>query len=112
MAAVTTKGNRAKLTTFNIWEKDGIIGYKTDTIAGIVYVNFVWCKVCARNEKEILQHPKCKGAMKDAMLRFVKGTNNVTKFAVLRHLNGEVHKIALNIDNANKPPEDRLNFYL
>ena len=39
--------------------------------------------------------------MKDAILRFVKGTNNVTKFAVLRHLNWEVHK--------NKPPEDRLN---
>ena len=89
MAANTTKGNRIKLTTFNTWEKGGVMGHETETDAvGIVYVNFVWCIVCARNKKQILQHPKCKGAMKEAMVRFAKGTNNVTKFAVVRHLNG------------------------
>ena len=60
------------------------MGSKTETdVDGIECVTFVWCLVCAKNEKQILQHPKCRGAMKEAMSRFAKDTNNVMKLQSL-----------------------------
>ena len=51
-------------------------------------------------KKKLRSKNRSKGGyIIDAMARFAKGTNNVTKFAVVRHLNGEAHKIALGIEN-------------
>ena len=51
------KDSKVGLLTFKEWEKDGVIGYKTVNIDHQEFVNFVWCKVCARNKDALLQHP-------------------------------------------------------
>ena len=51
------KGSKVDLLTFKEWGKDGVIGYKTVNIDHREFVNFVWCKVCARNKDALLQHP-------------------------------------------------------
>ena len=45
-----SKGNNVDLVTFKKWGKDDIIGYKTVSVENREFVNFVWCKVCARNK--------------------------------------------------------------
>ena len=89
------KGNFVKLKTFQSWGKCNIIGHKTVLKDGITYVNFIWCKVCAKNESVIKADKSCKGEVAEAMLQFVKGMSNVTKHTVMRHLQGKAHKIAI-----------------
>ena len=59
-AAQGQKGNKVKLLTFN---------------DGISYVNFIWCKVCARNSN-----------VKNSVKTFINGTNGVPKHSVDRQL--------------------------
>ena len=104
------KGNRVRLSTFNSWGKNEIIGKKVvKDNEGSEYVNFVWCLVCTRNKKAILEDKSCKGKMKDSMMMFVEGTNNVTKFAVMRHLTGKAHDISLKTEE-RKDETDRQDF--
>jgi hypothetical protein len=73
----SSKGNRVKLSTFSSWGKGNIIGRKTETDEhGTQNVTFVWCLVCCRNEKSILADPKCKGKMREEMMKYVTGTNS------------------------------------
>ena len=46
-----------KLCTFLSWGCSGIIGHKEVVGNGVVFVNFVWCKLCAKNKNCVLQHP-------------------------------------------------------
>ena len=95
----TIKGNAVKLKTFCSWQKSNIIGYKTEEKVGVTYVNFLWCKVCARNEAIIRADKACKGEVADSMLQYVKGTNNVTKHTIMRHFNRKAHRIAVDHEN-------------
>ena len=103
-----TKGNAVKLSTFKSWGKSDIIGHKTIKENECDYVNFVWCRVCARNKDFLLQDPSCKGEMKIAVLSYVNGTNFVTKHSVTRHLTGKIHAKALDHEG-KKNKVDRLN---
>ena len=47
--------------------------------------------------------------MRDDMLKYIRGTNSVSKYNVFRHLNGNTHTIALNAESSKKS-EERLNF--
>ena len=47
--------------------------------------------------------------MRDDMLKYIRGTNSVSKYNVFRHLNGNAHTIALNAESSKKS-EERLNF--
>ncbi len=77
-----SKGNRVELRTFLNYGKSEIIGYKTEDSEGRKYVNFIWCKVCARNKDGILSHPTLRGNTKTSALAFINGTNVVTKHQV------------------------------
>ena len=76
------KGNKIELKTFNSYGKSNIIGYKTIAEEGRTYVNFIWCKVCARNKDAILKDPTIKGSIKTSAKEFIDGTNVVTKHQV------------------------------
>ena len=49
---------------------------------GISYVNYVWCKICAKNKECTKQEPSVKGASKNVADVFIDGTNYVTKHTV------------------------------
>ena len=78
----TIKGNRVKLCTFLSWGVSGIIGHKEVIENGVVFVNFVWCKLCGKNITCVLQHPSVKGASKKAADCFIDGTTFVSKHTV------------------------------
>ena len=48
------KSNSFELKTFKSYGVDEIIGFKTEEEDGRTYVDFIWHKVCARNEEGIL----------------------------------------------------------
>ena len=74
------KGNRVELGTFKSWGKEGIIGYKTEESNSKIYVNFIWCKVCAKYKSQIVS--AVKGSAQAAALSFINGTNFVSKHTV------------------------------
>ena len=49
--------------TFLSYGKSDILGlgYKTEQVNGRVYVNFCWCKVCAKNKDVIIQNTTLRG---------------------------------------------------
>ena len=102
------KGSKVELSTFLSWGKESIIGYKTENVDNRVFVNFAWCKICERNKNAIFVHPNCKGPVKKSVLAYIEGTNYVSKHNVHRHLEGEGHRIVLQIERA-KPTADRIN---
>ena len=60
-----TKGNSVELKTFKSYGVDEILGFKTEEKDGQTYMNFIWFKVCARNEEGIIKkHPKLQGNTK------------------------------------------------
>ena len=84
------KGSKVDLLTFKEWGKDGVIGYKTVNIDHREFVNFVWCKVCARNKDALLQHPN------ELRLSTVQ-----SKF-IFRKKSGEVDRAILNQQRSKK----------
>ena len=102
---MSTKGHKIALSTFKSWGKEEIIGYKSECIDGKTSVNFVYCKVCARNKEAISSHPSCKGEARKSMLNYVNGTTFVTKHTVIRHLSSRAHSIALESERS-KPQEE------
>ena len=104
----SSKGNKVKLKTFLSWQKANILGYKTEVKEGVTYVNYVWCKVCARNEHVIKSDKSCKGEVGVSILQFVRGTNNITKHSVLRHFTSNAHKIAVEHEST-KSQEQRIS---
>lgn len=95
MATSKSKGNRVELRTFQNYGKSDIIGYKTEELDGKEYVNFIWCKVCARNKAGILSHPSLRGNTKKSAVAFIDGTNVVTKHQVDVYILSDCHKIFL-----------------
>ena len=75
-----------------------------------LYVTFVWCKICSRNKDALFIDPNCKGStsVKNALKAYVEGTNNVTKQIIIRHLVGEAHRLALDIEKS-KPDVERIS---
>ena len=55
----TTQHVVIELRTFLSYAKSDILGlgYKTEQVNGRVYVNFCWCKVCAKNKDGIYKIP-------------------------------------------------------
>ena len=73
-----TKGNRVELNTFLKYGKADVIGYKTENYNGKTYVNFIWCKICARNKNEILGSSTLRGPTKKSAMSFIDGTNEAS----------------------------------
>ena len=96
LVMAATKGNQIELRTFLSYGKSDILGYKTEEVNGRVYVNFCWCKVCAKNKDGILQNPTVRGNTKSFALAFINGTNVVTKYQAF-----------LSVNDKNWSPEER-----
>ena len=47
------KGNKVQLSTFLKWDVYDIFGHKIIEEGGSKFVNFVWCKLCAKTGIEI-----------------------------------------------------------
>ena len=47
------KGNKVQLSTFLKWDVHDIFGHKIIEEGGSKFVNFVWCKLCAKTGIEI-----------------------------------------------------------
>ena len=52
------------LQTFETYETNNVIGYKTINIEGKIMVNFAWYKLCAKHKNIIYNNPKCKRSAK------------------------------------------------
>ena len=63
--------------------------------------------MCKENKAAILQHPNCKGPVKDSVLAYVNGMNFVTKHSVMRHKSDEGHSLALACEKS-KPKEEAI----
>ena len=74
-------GNKVELQTF-ISRNFEEFGFKILEENGISYVNYVWCKICAKNKECIKQDLSVKGASKNVADIFIDGTNYVTKHTV------------------------------
>ena len=74
-------GNKVELQTF-ISRNFEEFGFKILEENGISYVNYVWCKICAKNKECIKQDLSVKGASKNVADIFTDGTNYVTKHTV------------------------------
>ena len=68
-------GNKVKLQAFKSWNFEEF-GFKILKENGISYVNYVRCKICAKNK----QVPSVKGESKNVADVFTDGTNYVTKY--------------------------------
>ena len=105
MSTKTTKGNKVQLSTFLKWNVSDVVGYTTNEENGNTYVVTVYCKVCARNKEAALK--SCKGPIKEAVMRFIDGTNFVTNHSVTKHLSKAAHMDACKAEN-EKPVGERI----
>ena len=74
------KGNSVELKTFKSYGVENILGYKTEEKNGRTFVNFIWCKVCARNKEGFKKHPKLKGNTKTSAMAFVWDSDDGDEF--------------------------------
>ena len=66
-SSITRTGNSVSLDTFQNWRKENIFGYKTfKDSKGQTMVNFIWCKLCAKYEKEIMNSSSIRGSARTA----------------------------------------------
>ena len=73
------------LKTFQTYETNNVIGYKTINIEGKIMVNFAWYRLCAKCKNTIYNNPKCKGNAKKSAEVYIRGANNITKWSIDRH---------------------------
>ena len=59
MASSGIKGNMVKLQTFMKLGVNNVFGHKTKECDSIIYVNEVYCKVCARNKHAVTRSIFC-----------------------------------------------------
>ena len=71
-----------KLQTFLKWGVGDVFDHKVKEIDSVVYVNEIWCKVCAKNKEVIMRNVDVKGATKSSAERFINSTTNITNDAV------------------------------
>ena len=69
------KGNSVELKTFKSYGVDEILGLKMEEKDGRTYVNFIWCKICTKNEEGIKKLPKLRGNTKMLAILNTKACN-------------------------------------
>eukprot|EP00117_Sycon_ciliatum_P008181 scpid79301/ scgid10997/ len=79
-------GNSVQVSTFLSWNVGDSIGHDVERVGGKDMVTKVWCKLCAKHSDKIRSSSQLRGKALADMLKFVEGTNYVTKHAVTRHL--------------------------
>ena len=57
---MAAKGKQIALSTLQNYGKSEIIGYKTVDKNGKTFVNFIWCKQCAKHKETFLADPTLK----------------------------------------------------
>ena len=82
----STKGKMVSLQTFQTYETNNVIVYKTINIEGKIMVNFAWCKLCAKHKNTIYNNPKCKVNAKKSAEVYIRGTNNIINWSIDGHL--------------------------
>ena len=82
------QGLSVEFSTFECYGKNAIIGHKKVERNEKTFVNFVWCKLCAKHKNIILSNPCCKGSARTAIESYINGTNFVSKWNIERHLQG------------------------
>ena len=65
----STKGNMVSLQTFQTYETNNVIGYKTINIEGKIMVNFAWYKLCAKHKIQFTTIQNVKEMLKN-LLKF------------------------------------------
>lgn len=90
-----SKGCFVKLATFNKWSVGDAIKYETVVENGSENVVQISCVPCGDYLDKIKTASNVKGQIQKEVEVFAMGTNNVKKHALLRHLSGNAHKIAL-----------------
>ena len=73
MASSGIKINMVKLQTFMKWGVNSVFGHITKKCGSIIYVNKVYCKVCARNKHAVLANAEIKEATRVSAKRFING---------------------------------------
>ena len=101
------KGKSIEISTFKKWGLCQTFGHTTEMRNERQMVISVWCKICAKNKSAVMQHPNCKGPIKTAVMRFIDGTNFVTKHTLTRHTISEGHRIAMSCEK-DRPASERL----
>ena len=97
----STKGNIVSLQTFQTYETNNVIVYKTINIEGKIMVNFAWCKLCAKHKNAIYNGPNCKANAKKSAEVYIRRRNNITKWSTDRHL-GNIKNYLINLNDSNK----------
>ncbi|XP_057313455.1 uncharacterized protein LOC130654829 [Hydractinia symbiolongicarpus] len=90
------KGVTKDLLTFLRWGQNKVIWYKTSKVSGRTRVIEIWCKLCAKHKEKISNG--LKGAAVKAGRLFTEKTNVVIKHNFDRHLAGELHKLAMDLE--------------
>ena len=88
----TTQHVVIELRTFLSYAKSDILGlgYKTEQVNGRVYVNFCWCKVCAKNKDGIIQNTTLRGNTQSSALAFINETNVADKVSSKYRFNNDI----------------------
>lgn len=92
--------NNVTEATFLSWgtcTKD--FGYTQKTAGGKKPVlTKLWCKLCAKYEKDVYKNPKIKGAARQDIGNYIQGiTSSITKNNFFRHINGAAHQVAITL---------------
>ena len=58
---MAAKGNKIELSTFQKYGKLEITGYKTEDENEKIFINVIWCKLCAGHKEAILAYPTLIG---------------------------------------------------
>ena len=99
----SVKGNSVQLSTFLNYNTGNLIGHKTITKDGKEYVNFVWCKTCARHIEKIKKDSRVKGQIVKDIDSYVTGTNFVKRDSIQRHLASGTHQIGISYEKLLGP---------
>ena len=76
------KGNTIELSTFLRYGLTEVIGHKSLEKEGKTLINLVWCKICEKFKRKIINSSTVKGSAKKSALAFIDGTSYVTKYQV------------------------------
>ena len=78
------KGNSVTIETFKKWGYENIFGVTTevDSNTGRTMVKKVWCRLCAKYQKDIMNSSLLKGQARSSARSFIEGTTSVSKFQV------------------------------
>ena len=78
------KGNSVAIGAFKSWGEESIFGVKTvvHPLTGLMMVNFIWCNLCLKHEKDFMNSLLVKGRARIAAHSFINGTISVTKYRV------------------------------